>query len=113
MAGEKYIPQRIEMDAHDTFVPANAARYIKNLIHSLDDTSLANAAKGGQTGVFKPLESNAVYVDDFILPPGTVQSIGSYSFKDTKEAFFFTYSSQGNHGIFRINGASATIDTVI
>lgn len=113
MPGEKYIPQRIEMDAHDTFVPANAARYIKNLIHSMDDTSLANAANGGQAGVFKPLESNAVYVDDFVLPEGTVQGCGKYSFKNTKEAFIFTYSSLGNHGIFRINGSTATIDTVI
>lgn len=110
--GQKYIPQYIDMDKQETLLPESAARYIKNLIHSLDDTSNANATQGGQTGVYKPLESNKVYVDDFVLPKGTVQSVGKASFKNTKEAFIMTYSAEGDHGLFRVNGTSATIETV-
>lgn len=111
-AGQKYSPQYIDMDKQETLLPENAARYIKNLVHSLDDTSMANATQGGQTGVYKPLESNAVYVDDFALPDGTVQGIGRAAFKNTKEAFVMTYSRTGNHGLFRINGSTTTIDRV-
>lgn len=112
MPGQIYIPERIEMDVQETFTPANAARYIKNLVYSLGDMSSANAEKGGKGGVYKPLESNAVYVDDFVLPAGTVQVTGRGCFRKTKQAFLFTYSTSGNHGIFRINGSNATIDTV-
>lgn len=112
MPGQIYIPERIEMDLQETFTPANAARYIKNLVFSLGDTSSANTERGGKAGVYKPLESNAVYVDDFVLPEGTVQLSGRACFRKTKQAFLFTYSSLGNHGIFRINGSNATIDTV-
>lgn len=112
MPGQIYLPERMEMDVQETFTPANAARYIKNLVHSMGDTSLATAERTGKGGVYKPMESNAVYVDTWTPPPGTVQGIGRASFKQTRQAFLFTYSSTGNHGIFRINGDTATIDTV-
>lgn len=110
--GEKYVPQFINMDLHETLMPANAARYIKNLVHSLDDTSTATTTEGGQTGVYKTMESNSIYVDDFTLPAGDNYTVGSYSFKETKEAFWFVYNSRGAHSIYRINGTARTIDTV-
>jgi hypothetical protein len=112
MPGQIYLPQRIEMDVQETFTPNSAARYIKNLIHAMGDTSLATADRGGKGGVYKPLESNMVYVDNWVPPAGTVQAIGRACFRETRQAFLFTYSSSGNHGIFRINGDTATIQTV-
>lgn len=112
MAGQVYIPERIEMDVQETFTPNSAARYIKNLVFAMGDTSSATASRGGKAGVYKPLESNAVYVDDFVLPVGTVQSVGRACFRKTKQAFIFSYSSKGNHAIFRINGEDATIDSL-
>jgi hypothetical protein len=110
--GQKIIPVRIDMDTHESLCGPNVARYIKNLIYSLEDTSTEAEGHGSQTGVYKPLRSNAVYVDDFVLPAGTIQSMGAFSFKDTKQAFFMTYSAKGNHAVFRINGDTQTIDTV-
>ena len=112
MPGQIYLPQRIEMDVQETFTEANAARYIKNLIHAMGDTSLATTNRSGKGGVYKNLESNAVYVNNWKPPPGTVQAIGRACFRQTRQAFLFTYSTSGNHGIFRINGDTATIQTV-
>lgn len=112
MPGQIYIPERMEMDVQETFTQANAARYIKNLIYSMGDTSEATVNMGGRTGVYKPMESNAVYVDDFVLPAGTIQVSGRACFRKTRQAFIWTYSALGNHAIFRINGDTATIDTV-
>lgn len=112
MPGQVYIPERIEMDVQESFTQANAARYIKNLIYSMGDTSEATQNRGGKAGVLKPLISNAVYVDDFVVPAGTIQVTGKACFRKTKQAFIWTYSAIGNHAIFRINGIDATISKV-
>lgn len=112
MPGQIYLPQRIELDVQESLTPGNAARYIKNLIFAMGDTSLATTERGGKAGVYKPMEANSVYVDKWVPPIGTIQAIGRACFRETRQAFIFTYSEAGNHGIFRINGDTGTIDTV-
>jgi hypothetical protein len=110
--GQKYIPRRIDLDSHESLVGPDAARYIKNLIYSLEDTSVEGVGQGAQTGVYKLLPSNAVYVDDFTYPAGNNHPIGSYTCKELNQAFWFTYNDQGNHSVHRINGSDQTIDVV-
>lgn len=93
-------------------MPANAARFIKNLNYDISDTSNSNTAEGGQTGVGKPIQSNEKYVPNLVLPDGYNQEIGSLSFKETKEVFVFIYNDHFNHTIYRINGLTQTIDIV-
>lgn len=110
--GQKYLPLRIDLDSHESLVAGNSARYIKNLIYSLEDTSVEGVGQGAQTGVYKPLPSNAVYVDDFTYPAGNNHPIGSYTCKELNQAFWFTYNDKGNHSVHRINGSDQTIDAV-
>jgi hypothetical protein len=110
--GQKMIPRRIDLDSHESLVGPDAARYIKNLIYSLEDTSVEGVGQGAQTGVYKPLPSNAVYVEDFAYPAGNNHPIGSYTCKELNQAFWFTYNDQGNHSVHRINGSNQTIDAV-
>lgn len=110
--GQKIVPQRIDLDSHESLCGPNVARFIKNLTYSIDDTSIEAVGQGSQTGVYKPLRSNEVYVKDFTLPSGDNHPIGSYSVKELKQVFFFIYNSLGNHAVYRINGGTRTIDTV-
>ncbi len=110
--GQKYIPRRLDLDSHESLVGPDAARFIKNLIYSLEDTSVEGVGQGAQTGVYKPLPSNAVYVDDFTYPAGNNYPIGSYTCKELNQAFWFTYNDQSNHSVHRINGYNQTIDVV-
>jgi hypothetical protein len=110
--GQKYVAARMDLDSHESLLGPNSARYIKNLIYSIEDTSTEAVGQGSQTGVYKPLRSNFVYVDDFALPDGDNHPIGKYSVKELKQVFFFNYNSNGNHGVYRINGGDRTIDTV-
>lgn len=110
--GKQYIPRRLDLDSHESLVGADAARYIKNLIYSLEDTSTEGIGEGAQTGVYKPLPSNYIYAEDFEYPPGNNHPIGSYTSKELNQAFWFTYNDQGNHSVHRINGSNQTIDVV-
>jgi hypothetical protein len=110
--GQAHVPVRIELDLHDSLVPANAARFIKNLVSSLEDTSGESTEGGAQTGVYKPIKSNAPYVADWTPPPGNNHPIGAFSFRDLKQVFFFLYNDQQNFSVYRINGSDQTIDTV-
>src|SRR5260221_72271 len=93
-------------------MPDYCARYIKNLVYAIDDTSAATGTQGGQAGVGKPLESTTLYIENLVLPAGYNQTIGAPSFKQTKEVFVFVYNDQGNHTIYRLNGVDKTYNIV-
>lgn len=111
--GQKYIPYRgVNTDISNQLMQNDQARFIKNLVYSLDDAAIASDSKGSQTGVFKPLQSNALYIDDLVLPDGYNQTIGYLSSKETKEVYVFVYNSEGNHLIYKLNGYNQTYNIV-
>lgn len=111
--GEKIIPLRgVNTDLHETLMPPDLATFIKNLVYEVTDTADGNATRGSKTGVFKPCMGNSVYVEDFSLPAGYNQAIGTFSFRELKQVFVFIYNDQSNHTIYRINGSDQTIDIV-
>ncbi len=110
--GEKYIPQFINVDLHDSLLPNNAARFIKNLVYSLDDTVSATTDKSGSTGVLKTFQSTQRYLSDLVLPAGDNWVIGAPSVTETKEVYVLVHNSLGNHIIYRINGRNRTYDVV-
>src|SRR5438105_5633886 len=113
MFSEKIIPlSGINVDVHESLMQPNLARFIKNLVYEISDTATSTTSKGGQTGVFKPCQSNARYIENLVLPAGYNQSVGTFPFKDTKQVFVFIYNSNGNHTIYRLNGSDQTFDIV-
>lgn len=114
MFGEKIIPlSGMNVDVHESLMTADVARFIKNLVYEITDKSTSTTTRGGQTGVFKPLQSNEKYVGDFILPEGENASMGAFSFRETKEIFVFVWNSNKKYTIYRINGSTATIDIIV
>lgn len=111
--GEKIIPLRgVNTDLHESLMPPDLATFIKNLVYEVTDTADAGATRGSQTGVFKPCESNGVYVEDFALPAGFNQCIGAFAFRELRQVFAFIYNDQADHTVYRINGSNQTIDIV-
>lgn len=104
--------QGMKLDLHESLVQGNVARFIKNLVYEITDTSSATTSKGAQSGVFKPLESIRTYIDGFKLPEGYNHAIGTFSFKDLKQVYAFIYNDQGNHTVYRLNGLNRTVDIV-
>jgi hypothetical protein len=111
--GKKIIPLRgVNTDLHESLMPADLARFIKNLAYEVTDTADATGTRGSQTGVFKPLQGNALYIENLVLPEGNNMSIGTYSFREFRQVFVFVYNSLGNHTIYRLNGSNQTYDIV-
>jgi hypothetical protein len=110
--GEKYIPQFINVDLHDSLLPNNAARFIKNLVYSLDDTVSATTDKSGSTGVLKTFQSTQQYLSNLVLPEGENTVIGTCTVPETKEILVLVHNSLSNHIIYRINGSDRTYDVV-
>lgn len=111
--GEKIIPlSGVNTDLHESLMRPDLATFIKNLVYEIADTADAAAAKGSQTGVFKPLQSNEIYIDNLVLPPGFCQNCGNFSFRELKQVFVFIYNSEGQHLVYRLNGENQTYNVV-
>ena len=103
--GEKIIPLGgVNTDLHESLMPPNLATFIKNLVYEITDTADAGATKGSQTGVFKPLQSNALYINNLVIPGGYNQIIGAFSFRELRQVFVCLFNENGNHLIYRLNG---------
>lgn len=111
--GTKFLPTEINLNKAEPFMSPGEARFIKNLVYDITDTSDADGKNNGETGVYKPLQSVIPYFDGFPQLPGYSQTVGEYSNKDIRAVFVFRYNSEGQHTIYRINGESQTYDTVM
>lgn len=111
--GEKIIPLGgVNTDLHESLMPPNLARFIKNLVYEVTDTATGTTTKGAQTGVFKPTQSNSLYLTDFELPAGDNQCVGAFAFRELQQVFVFVYNSNQDHTVYRINGSDQTFDIV-
>jgi hypothetical protein len=112
--GVRLIPQRIDIDKYPALNTPDTARYIKNLVYDITDTSTATNDQGGASGVYKPLQSVVEYIEDFTLPDSLADNfpIGKYQSKDTREVFVFVHNKNSNHQIYRLNGNDATYNIV-
>lgn len=111
-AGQKLVPlQGMQLDAANQFMTPLQARYIKNLVYELSDLSEAGSAPGAQSGVMKPLESNALYciID---LPAGDNYVNGVFPSRNTNELYVWVWNSNADHSIFRINGLTQSADVL-
>lgn len=113
--GTKILPKAINIDLYPGLMPPDAARFIKNLIYDVSDTSTATNGQNSASGAYKPLQSNVKYIADFVLPDNPEDNfpIGKFSSKETREVFAWVRNKSGNHTIYRINGTDATYDIVV
>lgn len=113
--GQKYIPYKGQnLDLAQELMSPDLCRFIKNLVYSFGDSSIAGIDQGGQSGSFKPLMANQAYVEDFVLPdnPEDNTYAGEYSSKEMRQVFVCVHNAKGNHTVYRINGLTQTIDIV-
>ena len=96
---------RVNPDVDDRVIKPNEARMASNLRFgaSTEDTNLS-----GGTLVLGNKEVS------FTPPSGAVNKVvGVYADLETNSVFFALYNSDTKHGIFRINGATNAVDTII
>jgi hypothetical protein len=110
MPGQRIIPyQGLDLDSSLLYLKPKFARFLKNLVYVLNDTSQVGTNQPGNSGVFKPFESNGKFDISFVLPSGENQCIGYYVSKDTSQVIFLNWNSQNNHAVYIIDGESQTI----
>jgi hypothetical protein len=114
MVSERFLPLNgFSLDRSDAYMTNDIARYLKNVVYSLVDTSQTGTSKGSQAGLFKPIESVEVYDPTFSLPSeGYNHFAGGYYSDKTNEAFFFNFNEGELDGLYKINGETRKIETV-
>ena len=95
---------RVNPDVDDRVIKPNEARMATNLRFgaSTEDTNLS-----GGTLVLGNKEVN------FTPPSGVNKVVGVYADLETNCVFFAMYNDQGRHGLYRINGATNVVDTIL
>jgi hypothetical protein len=57
MVAERFLSLKgFSLDTADSYMSNDIARYLKNVVYSLVDTSQTGTSKGSQAGLFKPVE---------------------------------------------------------
>ena len=96
---------RVNPDVDDRVIKPNEARMAKNLRFgaSTDDTNLS-----GGTLILGNKKLTA-----FVPRPGTNKVMGVYADLESRNVFFAVYNSNGDHGIYRINGTTDVVQAVV
>jgi hypothetical protein len=95
---------RVNPDVDDRVIKPNEARMATNLRFgaSTEDTNLS-----GGTLVLGNKELS------FTPPSGVNKVVGVYADLETNCVFFAMYNSEQKHGLYRINGATNVVDTIL
>lgn len=111
-AGQRLLPQRLELDLADEKLTPELARFIKNLTFFVSDTSQVSDNKSSSDGKYRPLESTQVFDNTFTLPAGYNHFLGAYSSKEENCVIFHYYNDNGDHGLYFISGEELVVRTV-
>lgn len=103
-------PIYVDTDTADKKIGPGAAAFIKNYRNNFNKNPSGN--EGGNFGVGTPLQSTQQTVK-VVLPAGINKRIGGKEFEETNEYYFNNWNSNGNHGIYKINGSDLTCDEII
>src|SRR5215469_16889323 len=113
MATSRLLPYRgIDLDSSLYYMRPQLARFIKNLVYVITDSSQVANNKGGSSGIFKPFESNGKFDISFVLPAGKNQCIGKLVSRDTGQVICANWNSNNNHSIFIIDSETQTVQNV-
>lgn len=94
---------RVNPDVDDRVIKPNEARMAVNLRFgaSTEDTNLS-----GGTLILGNKQL------PYVFPAGTNKVVGVYADLESRNVFFAMYNSEGNHGLYRINGTTDVIEPV-
>lgn len=113
MPSVRILPYKgIDLDSALQYVKPQFARFLKNLVYVLNDSSQVGTNQPGTSGTYKPFESNGKFDISFVLSDGKNQCVGTYVSRDTAQVICLNCNSNGNHSIFIIDGESQTVQNV-
>jgi hypothetical protein len=72
----------------------------------------ADVSIGNNLGVGTPIQANSKACVNLLLPKGKNKCIGTREFVETNELYYFNYNSEGNHGIYRVDGRNMNCQIV-
>jgi hypothetical protein len=111
-------PISVNTETDEALLKETEAVYLKNVRigtnvnANLSTGTGTGAPQGSNFGKSTPLQSSTIVDPAFSLPAGKNQNIGTYECQETNEEYFFNWNSNGMHGVYRINGKDATIQTI-
>lgn len=110
MPSQRLIPYKgLDLDSSLLYFKSSFARFIKNLVYIINDSSQVGANQAGNSGVFKPYERNQQFDISFVLPSGENQCVGNYVSRDTGQVLFLNWNSNGSHALYIIDAETQTI----
>ncbi len=109
----KVVPYKgLDLDKSNYHIQPEFARFIKGLVYVITDSSQVADNTDGQAGSYRPFESNGLFDITPILPSGFNQCVGYEVVKEDSCVLFLNYNENGNHGLYKINGITQTIQLV-
>lgn len=110
---ERLVPYAgIDIDSAPQWVKPKFARYIKNLVYVLNDSSQVTNNQNGKAGMFKPFESPTPFDITLILPIGKNQCVGTYVSRETHQVVCLNWNSNGDHCVLLIDADAQVIRNV-
>jgi len=105
-------PINVNTDTNEALLKPSEASYLKNYRISFNKNQGQGNQEGGNFGVGTPYNSTEKAVN-LLMPAGKNKCVGSKEILETNELYYFNWNSNGNHGIYRINGDTRTADIVM
>jgi hypothetical protein len=111
-------PLSVNTDIDELLMKDTEARFLKNYRIGINVNDNLNtgtgdgAPQGSNFGKGTAIQSSTPAAAGLVLPEGKNQCIGSYECQETNELYWFNWNSNGNHGVYRLNGKDATAQVV-
>jgi len=102
----------MDLDTADEWLKPKFARFLKNLVYVLSDSSQVTTNQNGKAGMFRPFISPIPYDITFALPSGDNQCVGTYVSRETARILFLNHNSNSQHGLYVIDCIEEKIATV-
>lgn len=111
-------PISVNTDTDENLLKDTEARFLKNVRIGVNvNANLATgtgdgAPQGSNFGKSTPLQSTTPAAIGLQLPAGKNQCIGQYECQETNELYWFNWNSNGQHGVYRLNGKDASAQII-
>ncbi|MFX1709066.1 carboxypeptidase-like regulatory domain-containing protein [Chitinophaga sp. CC14] len=115
----KIRPLYVNTDTDELLLKPEEARYLKNYRIAVNEndnistgTGDGSAGEGMNFGAGTPLSSSVPAAPDLELPAGINRCINCFECQETGEIYWFNWNSNGDHGIYRLNGLTGRAEQV-
>ncbi len=105
-------PLKLNTDTSHELLKPDESPFIKNLQVMSGKNADKDGAEGGNIGMGTPVNATVPLSVNRIAAAGTNVCIGSKECKETHETYYALWNSLGDHGVYKINGATLTGEVV-